>query len=422
MKKLAPFAAVVITAMPLVSHAAVSNIKSSCSYGDGGVDNVADFLQCGTVSGSLRTLYYSSHNTLFVTGKSQDTVSYGGNVKYETAPLYGFRAALGGVFLRGIDHPDPSRTVGALANNQTNFGEAYLSWQHENFKITAGDQRINLPFASDYDFRVTPILFRGIDTDYGDKINFLHATKVWRYKPWATDQFIATSAYTNVTEPTNGMWAVGAGRGVELGAEKLQGQVWYESYDDYTNIFYSEGHLRFPAMPHAPEIGAQFIRGTSEGRALAGKVDNTSYGLQFGLAIIPRLEWKLNYDHIAASPNSWKNGALVAPYAHSASSGSYFAQPFFTSTEDLGSGNAYSTNLSYRASEELLVGTRYSFMDLKPSAKAASINQSEYLVYFTWKLTRLLKGLSLTDSAGVQTSSSYDKNFWQNRLAVQYDF
>ncbi len=422
MNKLAPFAAVIITAMPLVSNGTGNNTKSSCSYGDGGADNAADFFQCGTVSGSLRTLYYSSHNTLFVTGRSQDTVSYGGDIKYETAPLYGFRAALGGVFLRGIDHPDESRTVSALGNNQTNIGEAYLSWQDANFKITAGDQRINIPFAADYDFRVTPILFRGIDTIYGDKTDFLHATKVWRYKPWASDQFIGTSAFTNVDEPTNGMWAMGAGHGLALGNKNLSGQLWYESYEDYTNIFYSEGHLRWDAMPHEPDIGVQLIRGTSEGKALAGKVDNTSYGVQFGLKLISRLDWKLDYDHIAASPNAWKNGSLVAPYAHSASSGSYFAQPFFTSTEDLGSGNAYSTNLSYKTSDRLLVGARYSFMDLKPSARAASINQSEYLLYFTWGLSRLLNGLNLTDYAGVQTSSSYAKNFWQNRLTLQYDF
>lgn len=422
MKKRVLFGAVVFTALPLGSYAASSNIDSSCTYGENGVNNAIDSLTCGTFSGNLRSLYYSTHNALFVKGHNQDTASYGGSLKYETAPLDGFRFGVSGIFLRGINSPSESETIPAVGNDQTNVGEAYLSWQYKNFKITAGDQRINIPFVSDYDFRVTPMLFRAIDANYGDKTDFLHATKIWRYKSWSSDQFLDDTAFTNVTQPTSGMWAIGGGRGVTVGDKKLTGQLWYESYDDYTNMVYSEGHLRWTDTPYHPDIGVQFIRGTSEGEALAGEVNSTTYGVQFGLKFTPALSWSLSYDHIAGSPNAWKNGSLVAPYAHSASAGLYFAQPFFTSTEDLGSGNAYSTGLNYQVSEILLVGSRYSFMDLKPTAKGRSINQSEYMVFFKWEMSRLLQGLSLTDSAGVQTSPSYDSNFWQNRLTLQYSF
>ena len=61
-------------------------------------------------------------------------------------------------------------------------------------------------------------------------------------------------------------------------------------------------------------------------------------------------------------------------------------------------------------------------MDLTPSAGASSSNQSEYLVYGTWNFGGVLKGLSLTDFVGVQTRSTSDKSFWQNRLALEYAF
>lgn len=61
-------------------------------------------------------------------------------------------------------------------------------------------------------------------------------------------------------------------------------------------------------------------------------------------------------------------------------------------------------------------------MDLTPAKGAASSNQSEYLVYGTYNFSGVLKGLSLTDFAGVQTTSTSDKSFWQNRLALEYDF
>ena len=218
------------------------------------------------------------------------------------------------------------------------------------------------------------------------------------------------------------MWGIGGGHAISFADKTLSGQLWYEEYADYTRLAYAESHLSWRDSPMQPDIGVQFIRGTSDGKALAGEVNSTSYGAQFGLSFTPSLTWKINYDHIAASGNNWNNGALVTPYAHNSASGPYFAQPFFTSTQDLGSGNAWSTDINYVANENLSLGSRYSFMDLKPTTTSASIDQSEYLVYFTWNFTGVMKGLSLTDFVGVQTSPLYDSDFWQNRLTLQYDF
>ncbi|HHT0369210.1 TPA: OprD family outer membrane porin [Raoultella planticola] len=393
-----------------------------CHYQQQQGNTLFTALACGQISGSIRTLYYSTHNANFVTARNQDTVSYGGSIKYETGDYYGVSAGVSGIFVRGINHPDSAHTISSIGDNQTNIGEAWLRWRYDALSITAGDQRIDMPFVSDYDWRITPILFRGVDVNYGDKDNFLHASRLWRYKAWGSDQFQATSAYTNVRETTDGMWAAGAGRALRLVDKKLSGQLWYENYQDYSRVMYSEGHLRWLNARWQPDIGLQFIRATSEGRALAGEVDNTSYGVQFAASLLPKVRWNINYDHIVAHPSAWNNGGLVVPYAHSTSSGPWFAQPYFTSTEDLGSGNAYSTNFIWTPRQAWKVGMRYSFMDLKPDAAALGINQSEYMVFFTWFVPGFLKGLSLSDYAGVQTSSRYDKNFWQNRLTLKYDF
>lgn len=383
---------------------------------------LVDALRCGTVSGSLRSVYYSTHNAYFVHQLNQDTISYGGSLKYVTAPLDGFRLGVSALFLRGINHGDNSTTIPDIGRNQNNIGEAWLSWRWQDLTITAGDQRLDLPFMGDYDWRITPILYRAIDVNYGDKDNFLRATKVWRYKPWGDDHFLKTNAFTDIDTPVNGMWGVGAGRAVQLEDKKLSGQLWYQQYNDYVRIAYGESHLQWQQAAMQPDIGVQFVRGTSQGKALAGEVNSTSYGAQLLLNLTRTLNWQLGYDHIASSGRSWNNGALVTPYAHNTASGPYFAQPYFTSTQDLGSGNAWATALHYSATPNLGLGTRYSFMDLKPSVSAPNINQSEYLVYATWAFDGALKGFSLSDFAGVQTSPRYDGSFWQNRLTLQYDF
>nr|WP_223881495.1 OprD family outer membrane porin [Affinibrenneria salicis] len=399
-----------------------SNLGQTCDQNESGVTRFTDMFRCGSVNGSLRTLYFSTHNAYFVKDKNQDTASYGGSIKYQTAPYFGFSAGVSGIFQRGLWHPPVERLVTELGPNQTNVGEAYLRWQYRDFSITAGNQRVDMPFISDYDWRITPILFRAVDMHWGDKTDFLHASKIYRYKPWRTDQFLATSSYSEVTEKTSGAWAVGAGRSLKVDDKTLSGQMWYENYADYVTIFYGEGHLQWQEQPWQPDIGVQFIRGAGEGKQLMGKVDNTSYGLQLAVAPTPKIKWSLNYNHMAASGDAYLNGALVTPYSHSTSSGKYFAQPYFTSTQDLGTGNAYSTRISYQAMPALTIGSYYSFMDLKKKAGASSINQSEYVIFGIYNFSGALKGLSLSNFLGVQTSPQYDYSFWQNRVALQYKF
>ncbi|RLM31220.1 OprD family outer membrane porin [Brenneria salicis] len=398
------------------------NAARTCQQSDSGVANFTAMFTCGTVHGTFRTLYYSTHNAYFVKNNNQDTASYGGSIKYLTAPYLGLSFGVSGILQRGLWHGDDSRMVSELRDNQDNIGEAYVNWQYRQLRITAGNQRLNIPFISDYDWRITPILFRAVDARYGDKENFVHATKAYRYKPWGSDQFLSTTAYTSVQTKTNGVWAVGGGQAVQLGAQKLKGELWYDEYDDYVRLFFTEAHLIDTDSAWTPDLGLQFMRGTSEGKALAGEVDNVSYGAQFSFTPTRDIKWSFNYNHIAASHDAYGNGALVTPYSRQTSSGRYFAQPFFTSTQDLGSGNAYSTRLSYQATPALTVGAYYSFMDLRESVNLPSRNQSEYLVFASYQFSGALKGLSLSDFVGVQTSPRYDQDFWQNRLSLQYTF
>lgn len=49
-----------------------------CRYQQQQGNTLFSALVCGQISGSVRTLYYSTHNANFVTARNQDTVSYGG--------------------------------------------------------------------------------------------------------------------------------------------------------------------------------------------------------------------------------------------------------------------------------------------------------------------------------------------------------
>lgn len=82
----------------------------------------------------------------------------------------------------------------------------------------------------------------------------------------------------------------------------------------------------------------------------------------------------LGWDYIEPNSHSYLNGAPVMPYGHKLSSGDFFAQPLLTSTMDLGAGNAYAVNVNGSPAQGVVVGTRYSFMDLKSEPTAESLN------------------------------------------------
>lgn len=97
--------AIVVSQALFMGHTlAATPAASGCTAGV--ADSLTEMFTCGSVTGSLRTLYYSTHNAYFSPGYSQDTVSYGGSVKYATAEYYGLSLGVSGILQRGISHND----------------------------------------------------------------------------------------------------------------------------------------------------------------------------------------------------------------------------------------------------------------------------------------------------------------------------
>lgn len=395
---------------------------------DNGSNILSEFFSQGKVQGSFRTLYYSTHNAYF-SNRSEDTIGYGGSISYTSGAVNGFSFGLSGILLRGIDRPERNRLIKDIGANQANIGEAYIKYQYNQIQITVGNQRMNLPFAGDWDWRITPVLYQGIHTLYGDKDNFITGARIYRFKPWSEGSFTRKTKYnkrydslSNVHKNTDGMWALGMGKSVEFSHSKLQGVAWSMVNYDYVKTSYLEGRMANNINGKLqPMIAIQFVRGTSDGKKLLGKVDHKSYGLQLGLKYNTLLA-TLNYDHIKSQHDSYRNGALPTPYAHNTSSSIYFAQPFFTSIQDLGAGNAYSMDIKGQITEQLFMGGRYSFMDLTNHHKTPSLNQSEYMLYGIYRFRGSLTGLSINNAIGVQVSPYKGREFWQNRLAIEYNF
>jgi len=334
-----------------------------------------------------------------------------------------YRSAVGYDIQRRLDEKNKNDEVSELKEDRDGLAEAYLTWKNDLARVTVGNQRLNLPFMGDYaDRRVLMFLYQAADVQIGNQYDFLRLTKVNKYKSYAEDEFTKSSRQNSKVE-TDGVWSIGVGKRFELDANKtLKTQLWYQDYDDYLRLIYTQADLGFSQLKYAPEFSLQYMSGKDQGKAFAGEINSQVWGVQATFKVLPAASLKVAYNYIKPDQNSYLNGALLMPYASQTSSGEIFAQPFFTSTQDLGAGNALMLSLEGKLTDQVIAGARYSFMDLKEAENLSSRNQSEYMLFGIYNFTGALKGFSVSNFAGIQTSPRYDKNFLQNRFALSYKF
>lgn len=436
-----------LASMPLMANAYSNNINEPTPE-DASIypsidattdaDSLGGMFTRGSLHGSVRSLYFSTHNAYFTRGENQDTMGYGGYLNYHSARYKGLSFGIGAIYQRSLHHDNPDQNVTELATNQNNIGEAWIRYEVAGFRVTAGNQPLSLPFANTKDWRVTPNLFQAVDLRYGSDDNFIEATKVFRYKSWGAGSFTRTTMENQRWDPfgplgndktTNGMWAIGAHGTYFTPGVQWNGDAWHEVYQDTNKIDLLQGRAQLTEHAVKPFVALQFIRGSKDGdnyiRQATGKgVASQVYGAQAGFDY-GTLNVAVGFDHTVAKPNGYLHGALLTPYEHNSASGPFFAQPFFTSTQDLGSGNAYSLDVSGLWGNDLIWGARYTHMDLSGyNGVNKSLNQNEYMGYLIYNFPGALKGLSLSDWAGIQTSSrpDTDMHFLQNRVVLSYSF
>lgn len=378
---------------------------------------------CGKFSGSFNTLSYSTHEAYFVPDLNQDTTSTGGWLKYSTHAVDGIELGISYALQRRLDDKDSQHAeVTELAPERDGLAEAYLKWQQPNWQVVLGQHSLDLPFVGDYNWRVMPPLYRGLDVRYQPSDDqFIRITAVDRFKSYAQDQFNRGSRYS-AEIATDGMWSVGIGQAWMLDEIKLSSQLWYQSYLDYSHLAYSESHLSWPEQPNRPDLGLQLMWATEQGHAHAGQIEHFGIGAQIKQRLDNQLTLKLAYNYIRPQSKAYLNGALFAPYMVYTASGPYFAQPFFTSTQDLGSGHAWMFSAEGPISPQWTMGSQLSWMNLKEAAAVSALNQSEWVIYNFYQFSGVGKGWSLAHFMGAAHSPRHDELFLQNRLAVKYQF
>lgn len=410
------------------SHAALY-VQPECKN-KASIDNISDMFRCGTVTGSARIRSFSFNNAFF-NGQSQDTTSLGGFLTYKTSEYNHISAAVG---LQGQQHIlKGAHAIGGFDNDNIGLGEAYIQWQNNNTKITLGNQRLSIPFLGDYSsFRTQPWLYQAADFIYDNQSYFIHLNAFQKYKSYMGDEFTSDSrlndnlylktidgkSYNQNSDLTS---SIGVGKTIKTDNSNLLLQTWFQNYQDITNIFYTQANYTLLNQPFQPELGVQYIQGVETGEAYLGNIDSKSIGFKLKLNFPNKIIVNSGLNYIKTSNYAWQKGRLVTPYSHQTTSDPYFAQPFFTSTQDIGPGIFYMIDTSTKYIDNLNLGLRLTYADIDKSYQNNN-DMYEIMPYFIYNFSGKYKGLSISNFFGLQKEKNDKKGFLNSRLGINYNF
>ena len=244
----------------------------------------------GVFSGHLKTLWFIRN----FDGDRTDwsTLAIGGNLKFETAPLYGFRAGVGvkasvgdvlddkhlyGGLLQSTDDPSEGDSYGA-------FDEYYLSYTNWDTTLTLGAYAIESPWVQGFDIRMNPKKYRGAklkNNSYEPLTVHLHYIADWL--DWTADSWESiASGLTKNTDDDEGAFV--AGLAWQLN-DSWKIQAWDYYFDEVFNGIY--GRVDYTQkFGDGYSFGARlkYLDQRDVGNAKAGELDTYVAGGDVSLA------------------------------------------------------------------------------------------------------------------------------------------
>lgn len=206
--------------------------------------------------------------------------------------------------------------------------EFYLQYKSDHGTVSLGDQELNYAWAPNSDSRIMPTSYQGIDALLPLSKNLsLDLTRIVRFEARNSSAFVdntlLTAPYPGASSliPYSGIQTPGAMRlgltynpvsSFSLIAETYQ-------FYDIANLVYAEGKLGLaPTKAANPYLALQYLAENSTGQSRVGRIDNQTFGAQFGVILTKGLLFATSTD---IAP--WRYALVHASSAAAAQSG-YF--------------------------------------------------------------------------------------------------
>lgn len=396
-----------------------------------------DFLQKSTISGNIRSYYftrdYSNPGT-----SDQQAYSLGGSLGILTAPfLSGFQA--GATFYTAqdlgldLDNPDlhPEEVDQTLGRQIDVLGQLFLQYTHSNFMIRGGDQLINTPWMGPSDSRMIPATYQGIYGTWTPTQDItVTALRMFEFKSRVASTFSATNLY-NPANMGQGIPALGdttddgaQALGLNYKHTNFVGQLWGYQFFDFAKMLYGDAQYTFKNNSKiTPLIGAQAMTEGGDGdnilaQVASGAANSNALGALMG-AEFPHGRLTAAWNKVFAA-DGFRDGDIVSPYTAGYASDPLYTTSMIAGLVEKAPGNAFKIAATLFAfSKRLTFVTSYAKYYTQPYLPNTA--ETDFDITYAF-LSGTLKGLSLRNRLGIQTGDPSKGTFYYNRLMLQYSF
>jgi hypothetical protein len=411
--------------------------------------------------------------------KTQQYSAFGGYFGYETASWMNFSAGATVYTSQPIgNNPDSRRGLGGLyeqdggQDGYTALGEAFLRYQIEGHRVTAGRQEMPAyRMVSLSNIRMTPVTHSGIayDNSVVDGLKF-SAAYITKMKERNDTRFIDMARGARLQVSSNGKQLIrgeydpadydetgyiGSEKSMAMaGAVYSRGrfsvEAWNYHVEDFVNSLYLYGDYRFDAGsgPYTYTIAAQYTDQRDVGGHIGGNIDTWNWGLSLR-AISNTTYWFVNYDEVAYNQNSYDGGTLFVRWGTPQMFNSFQVQDSeLAGVKSWGAGMQYDFGLN-GILPGVVMRWRYGIYDMPDALHLTDARQDRSEATFDLRYSFTLKsgfgifteikGLSLQFRAAWNNyDTSYDfeayreihgyefesvtKDFWDLRLYLDYHF
>jgi len=239
----------------------------------------------GKVSGVFKTLYYQR----MFDGDSPDwsTLAIGGNLKYESFPVYGLTGGVGFKTSQG-DYSNNGDEVyrGMLATgttpkdqeSYTALDEYFLRYTNWDTQATLGAHAVNTPWLHGHDIRMNQKKYRGFGIiNNSIETLELHGYYLTHWLDWTAEKYDSiTSAITGDTGDDEGSLTVGA-RWQALSSMNVQ--AWNYYFKDALNSFYVRAdYSHTTGNDFNLGVDLAYLHQTAVGDKLAGNINTYTAG------------------------------------------------------------------------------------------------------------------------------------------------
>jgi len=392
---------------------------SSGALADNAASSFQEAFQKGKFSGSLRSYYFSQ--TFEGAGKNDSGIWVnGGNLKYETASLYGL--SLGANFQASTvtdKDDDDRRNAGDLDADGAVLSEAYLQYQISNTILKGGRQFVSLPLLSGSGSRLIKESFEAYMITNKD----LPGTVVTA--GWATKYGTRTDKSSYGDNPfvqfeTNGDGDPGTF--VDIGDDgmgfiyvknsslkDLAIQVQYADVFDEVSAVYADATYTFP-VDLKPFIAAQCYVTDWDASA---RTDNDVLGFKAGLSIkdVSLFTAYTTASGSAGETRVFRGVGQGAYNIYTATTKSSGAPAYEAGTDAYQIGAAY----KYKGFDAML---RYTAFD----SPVANADLDEYTLNLSYAFDGMLKGFSLSADYSVLDYANNANDATDLRTRLIYSF